>query len=132
MPDHHARQRRLYDRQPGGGLFGVEANRVQDAQPRCCLLIRPFRDDGSVPWLWPPAIVHLSTSYGHANSQALAANVRFRVFSFTPYRKGDLNAVFVALATEKMDAYVGGSAIIGAMNCYAIAHNLLSESGNND
>ena len=46
--------------------------------------------------------------------------------------KGGLIAVFVALATEKMDPYIGGFAIVGAVNCYAIAHNLLNEGGNHD
>ena len=56
----------------------------------------------------------------------------FIVKTLADVAKGGLITVFVALATEKMDAYVGGFAIIGAMNCYAIAHNMLSESGNND
>ena len=46
--------------------------------------------------------------------------------------KGGLIAFFVALAVEKRDPYVGGFAIIGAVNLYGIAHNLPNESGNHD
>ena len=46
--------------------------------------------------------------------------------------KGGLVAVFVALAAEKMDPYVGVFAIVGALNSYGIAYNLLNESGYHD
>ena len=46
--------------------------------------------------------------------------------------KGGLIAVFVAVATEKMDPWAGAFGILGALNSCVIAHNLLSEEGNGD
>ena len=46
--------------------------------------------------------------------------------------KGDLIAVSIALATEKMDYWVGAFGILGSMNFYAIAHNLLNEDRSRD
>ena len=46
--------------------------------------------------------------------------------------KGGLIAIFVALAAERMDPYVGAFAIVGALNSYGIAHSLLNEGDTHD
>ena len=39
--------------------------------------------------------------------------------------KGGLIAIFVALATQKIDPWVGAFGLLGTLNLYFIAHNLL-------
>ena len=46
--------------------------------------------------------------------------------------KGILIAVLVALGTDKMDPWIGTFAVLGAINLYVVAHNLLAEGENRD